>query len=177
MNMEEIKIASRTIHHGRILNLREDTVRLPDGSEALREVIEHHGGSCVAALTEQRELLLVRQFRYGAGKVLWELPAGKLEQGEDPACCAARELTEETGYRARRLQSLGSLHPTPAYCQEVIYMYYADELESAQQQLDEGEFLEVSAVPFDTAVKMVMDGEITDAKTVIAILKLKEMLK
>lgn len=176
MNMEEIKIDSRPIHDGRILNVREDTVRLPDGSTALREVVEHNGGSCVAALTADHRLLLVRQYRYGAGKVLWELPAGKLEKGEDPLVCATRELTEETGYTAGQITSLGLLHPTPAYCQEIIYMYYATDLTATQQRLDEGEFLEVESVAFDKAVQMVMNGDITDAKTVIAILKLKEML-
>ncbi len=176
MNMEEIKISRREIHRGRILNVYEDTVRLADGSTALREVIEHFGGSCVAALDERNQLLMVRQFRYGAGKPLWELPAGKLEQGEDPMACATRELIEETGFRAGKWQSLGVLHPTPAYCQEVIYMYYATNLSADRQQLDEGEFLEVAAIPFERAVQMVMHGEITDAKTVIAILKLKEIL-
>ena len=175
MNMKEVKMETRPIHNGRILNVREDTVRLPDGSTALREVVEHNGGSCVAALTAEKQLLLVRQYRYGAGKVLWELPAGKLEKGEDPLVCATRELTEETGYTAGKITSLGILHPTPAYCEEVIYMYYATDLTAACQRLDEGEFLEVETVPFDRAVQMVVDGEITDAKTVIAILKLKEM--
>ncbi len=176
MNMEETKISRRDIHRGRILNVYEDTVRLADGSTALRELIEHYGGSCVAALDDQKQLLMVRQFRYGAGKELWELPAGKLEKGEDPMACATRELVEETGYRAGKMQSLGCLHPTPAYCQEVIYMYYATDLQKEAQRLDEGEFLEVAAIPFEQTVQMVMNGEITDAKTVIAILKLKELL-
>ncbi|MBR4869141.1 MAG: NUDIX hydrolase [Clostridia bacterium] len=176
MSMDEIKISRREIHRGRILNLYEDTVRLSDGSTALREMIEHYGGSCVAALNEKGELLMVRQYRYGAGKELWELPAGKLEKGEDPVVCAARELAEETGYKATALHFLGCLHPVPAYCQEVIYMYYATELIPDRQHLDEGEFLEVATIPFEKAVQMVLNGEITDAKTVVAILKLKEIL-
>ncbi len=174
--MEEIKISSRSIHTGRILNVQEDTVQLPNGATALREVVDHNGGSCVAALTEQKELLLVRQFRYGAGKTLWELPAGKLEKGEDPKRCALRELEEETGFMAKHLEPLGYLYPTPAYCREIIYMYFAKALTPTAQHLDEDELLEVTAVPFDRAVQMVMHGEITDAKTVIAILKLKEIL-
>ena len=177
MNMEEIKIQSRPIFGGRVFRVQEDTVRLSDGTTALREVVQHNGGSCVAAVTENKELLMVRQFRYGAGKVLWELPAGKLEVGEDPLVCAMRELEEETGYRTEQLHSLGCMHPTPAYCGEVIYMYYTTRLIPSAQHLDEGEFLQVEAVPFDRVLAMIMDGQITDAKTVIAILKLKEILQ
>ncbi len=173
MNTTETKISSTPIYNGKILNVRKDTIRLPDGTTALREVVEHNGGACVIALTPQDQLLMVRQFRYGAGKALWELPAGKLEAGEDPALCAARELEEETGYRAEKILPFGILHPTPAYCQEVIYIYKAENLTQTNQHLDEGEFLEIAAIPFEQAVDMVRQGEITDAKTVIAILKLQ----
>jgi ADP-ribose pyrophosphatase len=173
MNTEEIKIHSQSIYNGKILNIRKDTVRLPDGSTALREVVEHNGGACVLALNEKNEIFMVRQFRYGAGKPLWELPAGKLEKDENPALCAARELEEEIGYRAEKIIPFGILHPTPAYCQEIIHIYRAEGLIKSKQKLDDGEFLEVAAIPFEKALEMVYTGEITDAKTVIAILRLQ----
>ncbi len=175
MNMEEIKIESECVYDGAIVCVSRDTVRLPDQTTAFREVIDHNGGSCVVAVTPEKKLLMVRQYRYGAGQVMWELPAGKLEKGEDPMVCAARELEEETGYKATELVSIGSFHPTPAYCRERIFMYYAKGLSLSRQQLDHGEFLEVGEIPFDRALDMVKTGEITDAKTVIAILKVKEM--
>lgn len=177
MNLKEIEIGRKPLFNGRILNLREDTVRLPDGTTAKREVIEHFGGSCVAALNDKKELLMVQQFRYAVGKELLELPAGKLEKGEDPQICAARELEEETGYRAEKLYPLGVMYPTPAYCQEAIYMYYTDRLVPTSQKLDADEFLEVIAIPFEKAVEMVKNGEITDGKTGLAILKLEGLLK
>lgn len=176
MNLKETQIASTPIFNGRVLNLRTDTVTLPNGQTAYREVIEHNGGACVAALDDNNNLLLVRQYRYAAGETTWELPAGKLEKGEDPLVCATRELEEETGYRAKKLISLGSFYPTPAYCQEKIYMYYAKELTPTKQNLDEDEFLEVRAFPFHQVIEMVKKGEITDGKTQLAILRLHLLL-
>ncbi len=176
MNLKEIKTDSVSLFHGCVLNLRKDTVTLPNGETAFREVIEHNGGACVAALDDKGNLLMVRQYRYAAGEIMWEIPAGKLEKGEDPALCAARELEEETGYTAKELIPLGFFFPTPAYCQEKIYMYYAKELTPTKQNLDEDEFLEVAAIPFEKALEMVNNGEIIDGKTQLAILKLKRLL-
>ncbi len=176
MNLKEQKINSTPLFQGRVLNLRRDTVSLPNGETAVREVIEHNGGACVAALTPKGELLMVRQYRYAAGELMWEIPAGKLEKGEDPILCAARELEEEAGYTAKELIPLGYFFPTPAYCQEKIYMYYAKELIPTKQHLDDDEFLEVAAIPFDKAVEMVNNGEIIDGKTGLAILKVKELI-
>lgn len=176
MNLRETQLNRQSIFHGNILGLRKDTVCLPDGNTAQREVIEHPGGCCVAALNEQNRLLMVRQFRYAVGRELWELPAGKLEPGEDPMVCAARELEEETGYRTEQLISLGAFYPTPAYCQEIIHMYYTRQLVPTRQHLDRDEFLEVASIPFEQAAAMVKSGEIADGKTALAILKLKEIL-
>ena len=164
-------------YNGRIINMRVDEAQLENGKTAIREVVEHSGGVCVAALDENNCLLMVRQFRYPYGEVLWEIPAGKREKGEDPLECGKRELEEETGYTAEKYTDLGKLYPTPAYVNEVIYMYYAETLTKTCQHLDEDEFLSVERVPFDDAVKMVMNGEIKDSKTQIAILKLKELIK
>lgn len=176
MNLKEIEIARTPLYQGRIISLRDDTVRLPNGKIARRELIEHNGGCCVAALTENKEILLVRQYRYGVDKILWELPAGKLEADESPVICAERELLEETGYQAQQLHSLGILYPTPAYCQEIIHMFWTNQLVPAKQNLDEDEFLEVTSVPFEQAVAMVHKGDLPDAKTQLAILKLEGIL-
>ncbi|HIW72946.1 MAG TPA: NUDIX hydrolase [Firmicutes bacterium] len=156
---------------GRIINLRVDQAELPNGQLASREVVEHPGGVCVAALTEADELLLVRQFRYPYGEALLELPAGKLEPGEDPLEAGKRELQEETGAAAERYFSLGKLYPTPGYCGEVIHLYLATGLRFGEMNPDEDEFLEAERLPLEEAVRRVLANEIPDAKTQTAVLK------
>jgi len=175
MAMSEETIFSEPIFKGRVVELSRDTVLLEDGRQTTREVIHHPGGVCVAAFDAQDNLLMVRQFRYPYKAQLLELPAGKREPGEDPAECGRRELEEETGARAEVFRPLGRLYPTPAYVDEIIYMYYAKKLSYTQQNLDEGEFLTVERVPFPQAVEMVLAGEILDAKTQIAVLKLSQL--
>ena len=157
---------------GRIFTVTRHRVALENGDQALREVVNHHGGACVAALDEAGRLLMVRQYRFPAGEELLELPAGKLEAGEDPLAAAARELEEETGYRALALRKLARMLPTPAYCTEVIHIYEARGLVPGRQHLDRDEYLDVAAVPFDRAVEMVLSGEIVDAKTQTGLLML-----
>ncbi len=171
----EKTISSEKKYEGRILNLRVDKVLLENNNEAYREVIEHSGGVSVVAFDESGCLLMVRQFRYPYSEVTWEIPAGKINYGEDPKECGKRELTEETGYVAESLESLGILYPTPAYDTEIIHIFYAKNLSKAQQHLDEDEFLSVERVPFEKALEMVLNGEIKDAKTQIAILKIHAM--
>lgn len=176
MNLEEKTLTRNYQFKGRIINLRTDTAELPNGAVTGREVVEHPGGVCVAPLTDQGELLFVRQFRYPYGEVLLELPAGKRDRnGEEPLECGKRELLEETGATATAYQSLGRVYPTPGYCDEVIYLYLAEGLSFGTAQPDEGEFLEVERIPLERAVEMVMNGEITDAKTQIAVLKIGQM--
>ena len=177
MKLFEKTLSQDYKYNGRIINLRVDEAQLENGKTALREVVEHHGGVCVAALDEDGRLLMVRQFRYPYGEVLLEIPAGKLEKGEDPLECGKRELEEETGYVAEKFTDLGKLYPTPAYVTEVIHMYYAENLTKTAQHLDADEFLSVEHVPLADAVEMVMNGEIRDSKTQVAILKLKELIK
>ncbi len=174
MNLEEKQIKAVYLYKGKIINVRRDEIELPDGSPAFREVVEHPGGVCVAALTDNDEVLFVRQYRYPYSEVILEIPAGKRDsKTEDPLECGKRELREETGATAENYIFLGELYPTPGYCGEVIYMYAATNLSFGEQDPDDDEFLEVERIPLEKAVEMVMSGEIKDAKTGIAILKLK----
>lgn len=178
MNLKEETLKKETLYHGKIINLRVDEARLPNGSHALREVIEHPGGVCVAALTDEQELLFVRQFRYPYGEIVLELPAGKRDRdGEDPLSCGKRELKEETGATAQSYVSLGQVYPTPGYCDEIIYLYLARDLSFGEVCPDDDEFLEVQRIPLARAVEMVLQGDITDAKTQIAILKTQLLLQ
>lgn len=177
MELTEKRLSGETIFEGNILHVRRDTVALGDGSEAVREVVDHPGGVCVLALDREHCALMVRQFRYPFSRVLREIPAGKLERGENPGEAAVRELREETGAVAEKWESLGEIYPTPAYCGEIIRMYLAQELTFGEAEPDEGEFLEVERVPFDTLVKEVLNGEIRDAKTVAAVLKARLLLE
>ena len=171
MNLNEQPLSADYKYRGRIINLRVDTALLPNGSSATREVVEHPGGVCVAALTEDGCLLFVRQFRYPYQKVPLQPPAGKLEPGEDPLEAGKRELREETGAEAARYESLGELYPSPGYCGEIIHLYAATGLTFGQMSPDEDEFLEVEKIPLEEAARMVLDNEIADAKTQAAVLK------
>ena len=176
MKLEEKTIAQTYIHKGRVVAMRVDDILLPNGKKATREVIEHPGGVCVIPLTAENEIIFVRQFRYPFMKVLLEIPAGKLERGEDPFECGKRELLEEAGVTADTYTSLGVLYPTPGYGEEIIYMYFAENLTDAAQNLDEDEFLEIEKIPLDKAVEMVLANEIPDSKTQIASLKVAALL-
>lgn len=171
MNLRETTVATATGFQGRLLRLRVDEVRLPDGGTAGREVVEHPGGVGVVALTDDRQVLLVRQYRHPYGEILTEIPAGKREPGEDPLLTGKRELEEETGFAAENFTPLGRVYPTPGYCDEIIYLYLATDLHPATAHPDADEFLEVEKRPLDVLVQQVLDGDIADAKTQIAILK------
>lgn len=177
MNFEEKTLKENVIYEGKIITLHVDDIELPDGSKAIREIVEHSGGVCVAAMTEERELYFVRQYRYPYKKVLLELPAGKLEKGEDPLKAGIRELEEECGVVADEVISMGTVYPTVAYCSEIIHLFAAKGLKSTHQHLDEDEFLAVEKIPLAYAVKMVMDGEISDSKTVALVLKINNLVK
>lgn len=171
MGHREKTLLSETIYDGKIIRVVKDTVELENGKKAAREVVQHPGGVCVLALTEKDEVLFVRQFRYPYGEEVLELPAGKREYGEDPSLCGRRELEEETGFSAGEWREFGKLYPTPGYCGEVIHLFLAKGLVPTAQHLDEDEFLDVVKIPFSKALQMVLDGELPDAKTQIALLK------
>ncbi len=175
MKLTEKTVSASYIFKGRIINLRVDKAELPNGNIADREVVEHPGGVCVAALTEDDCLLFVRQFRYPYGEELLELPAGKRDPGETPLNTGKRELKEETGCTAKHFRSLGRMYPTPGYIDEVIYLYLATDLTQGQTNPDEDEFLEIEKIPLTDAVRMVMDDTIPDAKTQIAVLKIWQL--
>ena len=175
MELFEKTLHETEIFNGRIIRVHLDEVELPNGNLASREIVEHPGGVCVAALSDNDTLQFVRQFRYPYHRVLLELPAGKLEKGEEPLEAGLRELEEECGLRADKVVSLGCVYPTVAYCSEIIYLYLATGLHKTQQHFDADEFLETEEISFADAVRMVMDNEITDSKTVAAVLKIARL--
>lgn len=171
MHLSEKTLDVKEIFNGKIINVTVETVELENGETAIREMVHHSGGVCVVPLTDDNEVIFVEQFRYPYKKVLLEIPAGKLEKGEDPRTCGIRELKEEAGAEARDVIYLGNLYPTVAYDTEIIYMYLAKGLTFGKQDLDEGEFLDVKRIPLETAFKMAINNEIPDSKTQIAIFK------
>ncbi|MBQ7108202.1 MAG: NUDIX hydrolase [Clostridia bacterium] len=177
MNLEEKQLSFEYKFKGRIINLRVDEALLPNGATASREIVEHNGGICVVPLTENNEILMVEQFRYPYGEVVLEIPAGKRDGNEEPLDGGKRELKEETGATAESYTFLGELYPSPGYCGEIIYMYLAKGLSYGETDPDEDEFLNVKKIPLEKAVDMIMKGEIKDAKTQTAILKVERMLK
>lgn len=169
MKLREETVEKKYIYRGKILDLRCDDARTPDGKACKREVVEHSGGAAVLCVKEGK-IALVRQFRYAYGEELYEIPAGKLNAGEDPMCAAARELGEETGLRAERLEHVVTLYPSPGYTNEKIYIFEAMGAENGAQHLDDGEFLQVEYLPVEEVKEMIRRGEIRDAKTIVAVL-------
>jgi len=159
------------IYEGKIICLRKDEVILENDTTALREVVEHPGGVTVVPLCKNGDVVLVRQFRYPYMQEILEIPAGKLDVGEDPFACGVRELKEETGATAQNYMDLGKLYPTPGYCAEIIHMYLAMNLSFSSQKLDDDEFLDVVKMPLEDAIGMILSGEIKDAKTQTALMK------
>lgn len=178
MKLFEKTLSTETIYDGRIIHVHVDQVELENGRTAMREVVDHPGGVSVAILTEQNELIFVRQFRYPYKKVLLELPAGKLEPGEDPFEAMKREQLEETGTRGENYISLGELYPTGGYCGEIIRLWACRAVGQKQDlHLDADEFLSNEKIPLEKAVEMVCSNEIPDAKTQVGILKTAYLVK
>ena len=173
-DLTERFISGEQVLDGTLLKVHRDRVRLPDGSEGTREYIRHPGAVAIVPLFDDGRLLLERQFRYPHSREFIEIPAGKLEEGEPHLETAKRELLEETGYCAQEWTRLGVIHTAIAYTDEAIELFIARTLDHVGQKLDQGEFLETLLVPFDEAIAMIRDGRITDAKTVAALLWVKQ---
>ena len=171
MYSKEKTITTKQVYDGIVVKLFSDEVELDNGYKATREVIHHPGGVCVVALDDDENVFMVEQFRYPFAEVLTEVPAGKLEYGEQPELCGRRELKEEVGAEAESFEYLGCLYPTVAYDTEKIYMYLARGLSFSEQDLDDGEFLDVRKMPLKQAFEMAMAGQLPDAKTQLAIIK------
>ena len=176
MDLTEKCLESREIYKGRILRLRVDTVALPNGKTSLREIVEHPGGVGILALDENGCVPMVTQYRYAFSRTLLEIPAGKREPGEEPFTTARRELKEEIGAEADQWTDMGALIASPGCYGETLYLFMARGLRFGETHPDEDEFLDVTYLPFDRAVAQCMDGTLTDAKTVAAILKAKILL-
>lgn len=169
MDLTEKQLTSETVFQGKLLHVLRDTVALPDGKPAVREYISHPGAVVIIALGDDGKLIFERQFRYPVGRVFLELPAGKIDPGEDIAETARRELLEETGHTAQTWRYLGVMHPCIGYANERIEIFLATGLTRGEACLDEGEFLELTALSLDEAAEAVRTGEITDAKTITAL--------
>ena len=174
----ETKVKSETIYDGVLLHVRRDTVKLPNGKEAKREWIKHPGASSVIPIFPDGQIILVKQYRYPVGKITLEVPAGKLDgPDEDPLACAVRELSEETGYTSDNIYKLTTIATTVGFSNELIHLYAAENLQEGKQHTDEDEFINVVKVPLSEAMRMVEDGRIIDAKSIISILMLAENKK
>jgi ADP-ribose pyrophosphatase len=171
----ENQVASRLIHHGKVIDIYADTVRFPNGTTAEMDIIRHPGASAIVPfLTDPRgddpQLLLIRQYRYAAGGYLWEIPAGRLDAGEDPHACAVRELREETGCTAARVEHLYTMFTTPGFTDETIHVFSATGLVRGETAHEHDEFMEVVPMSLRDALERIRTGEIRDAKTALAIL-------
>ena len=177
MELFEKKLSSRQEFDGVVIKLFVDEVELPDGSKSIREIVRHPGAVCVIPVDEDENVIMIKQFRYPFNEVLYEIPAGKLEPNEDPYEAAMRELEEETGAVAKEVKYIGTMYTTVAILDEKIHMYLAKGITFKDAHPDEGEFVEVEKIPLTTLVEMVMNGQIPDAKTQIAILKAEKLIR
>ena len=177
MKLKEEPLRSITRYEGVVIDVRLDLAELPDGSTALREVVEHPGGVAVLPLEDDGTVWCVRQFRYPFAETLLEIPAGRLEQGEAPEDAARRELAEETGLTADTLTPLGKQYATPGYCGEVLHVYLARGLHRGEAHPDEGEFLNVEMHTLDALIDLALSDQLPDVKTAVAVLKTKALLE
>lgn len=176
-SFRETTLKSTEIFNGKVIRVQKDDILLPDGKPAIREVVRHKGAVCVVPVTDEGEIIVVKQYRYPFGEVLTEIPAGKLDTADEiPLEAAKRELKEETGAVAGKIEYMGKFYATPAIFDEVIHMFLATELSFEEQSLDEDEFVEIEKIPVDELVDMIIKGEITDGKTQASVLRAALMM-
>lgn len=175
MTFEEKTVKSEMIYEGAIINLRRDKVTVQNGT-SYREIVEHNGGAVLAAITPEGKMVMVRQFRKPAERVMLEVPAGKIDAGEAAETAAVRELKEETGYTAGKVKHLTSFYPSVGYSEEVLHLYLCTDLTAGETCFDENEAIDIDEMDVDTLYRMVMAGDIQDAKSAIAILMVKSLL-
>lgn len=176
MKLNETHISTDDVFTGVILDVNKDTVKLPNGKIATRELIRHVGAVCIVPLTDDGKVIMERQFRYPMDEVIYEIPAGKLDsKNENPELAARRELREETGYIPGKMTHLGLFYPAAAYSDERINMYLATELAKGETELDEDEFLDIEEVPLDELVRLIAEGKVPDGKTQAAIMRVAYM--
>ncbi len=173
----ERTIKSEWIYKGKVINLKVDEVELPDGNKSRREIVVHRGAAAIVPVDEEGNIFMVRQYRKPVEKELLEIPAGTLEEGEDPLECAKRELVEETGFAGKRFHLLASFYSTPGFTTEKLYVYLAEGLYREKGEMDFDEFIEVEKIPLENLFSMVMEGKIEDAKSIIGILLTYQKLK
>ena len=177
MNYYEKTLSIQPVYQGSIINVERLTVELPNGRTATRDVVRNPGASAIVPITEDGKIILVEQFRKPIEKVSLEIPAGKLDKGEDPDHCAARELKEETGYTAKNIKKILAINPVPAYAEEVIHIYLATGLTAGESNPDEDEFISAKAYGLDEIMSMIQNGIITDSKTISSVLFAARLLK
>ncbi|HHY90302.1 MAG TPA: NUDIX hydrolase [Clostridiales bacterium] len=170
---EEKTIRTKKIYEGKIIHLRVDEVELPGGKSSTREIVEHPGAVAIVPVTEDGEIIMVRQFRKAADMFLLEIPAGKLDKNEDPLSCAKRELKEETGYEAQNIELLGSFYSSPGFSNELIHIYIATDLIPGEASPDENEYLSVEKYTIDQLLEMIRSGNLKDGKTIIGVMAAK----
>lgn len=174
-HLRETLVDSVPVFTGKVINLRVDSVQLPDGKKATREVVEHPGAVAVVPILADGSIILVKQYRHPVGETTWEIPAGKLDTKEAPDLCAHRELEEETGYQADNIRKLTTFFTTPGFTDEVMHLYVAHDLRKTAQNTDADEFIDVLSISRVDALAMIQSGEIKDAKSIIGILMAGEM--
>lgn len=177
MMYEEKTMKSDKLYEGKILNLRIDTVELPDKKYSKREIVEHPGGVAIVPITSDNSLVLVKQYRKAAESFLYEIPAGKLEVNEEPRETAIRELREETSYEAKKLTYISEFYTSPGYCNEKIHLFLAEDIYEVESEPESGEFIEKVKIPIEDLIKMIDRGEIIDSKTIIGIYYARDHLK
>lgn len=169
-SLTEKTLQTEHIYKGKIISVQLDQVELPDGSKSVREIVKHPGAVAIVPFTKDGKMVVVRQFRKPLEKEIYEIPAGKLEQGEDPETCALRELEEETGYTPRKINFITSFYTSPGFANELLYLYEAEDLEEGKAHPDADEFVEMSEISLDEGLELMKNEQIHDAKTAFALI-------